>query len=195
MATALTAAEVYNFDFVAIYQTLEPIIDRGIQYYSDRHGDVDSKFLRVFKSGKKIIEQSQFHEKYLSSVVEAFDFVYPNGERVKGNGFRSLLYVYHSALSNLLYYMKRWDRRHGGWFYVATEYLDNIRANVRVLKGVKLILEYADKLAKERVSEGTVFSSGEIATVLKRLAVSDDVERDCFYGRCLGFQVRLVILN
>ncbi|XP_065907809.1 hormone-sensitive lipase-like isoform X2 [Dysidea avara] len=188
MATVGSTAEVYNFDFATTYQTLEALLDRGIQYYSDRHGDVGPKFLTVFKRGKKILEQAQPHEKYLSSVAEVFDFVYPDGERVKGNGFRSLLYVYHSALRNLLYEARQWDRRHGGWFFVATEYLDNLRANVRVLNGVKLMLEYAEKLAKERVSEGTVFSDGEIATVLKRLAISDDVERDCFYGRCLGFQ-------
>jgi len=191
MAAADATMGVYDFNFASIYQALAPILDKGIQYYSNRHGDVDSKFLTVFKRGKKALEQAQPHEKYLSSVVEVFDFVYPDGERVKGNGFRSLLYVYHSALSNLLHVVRHWNRRHGRWFYVATEHLDNVRANVRVLNGVKLMLEFADKLAKERVSEGTVFSDGEIATVLKRLAISDDVERDCFYGRCLGFQVRI----
>jgi len=194
MASASSSAELYDFDFAAVYQTLEPLLGKGIQYYSDRHGDIDSKFLTVFKRGKKALEQAQIHEKYLTTVVEVFDFVYPDGVRVKGNGFRSLLYVYHSALSNLLHVARHWNRKHGGWFYVATEHLDKMRAIVRVLNGVKLMLEYADELAKERVSEGTVFSDGEIATVLKRLAISDDIERDCFYGHCLGFQVRIVML-
>ena len=60
---------------------------------------------------------------------------------------------------------------------------------MRVLEVAHLLFKYAVQLAEERAAEGTVFSCGEIATVLKKLAISDEVERDCFYGRCLGFQV------
>jgi len=184
-------AELYNFDFTAV---LEPLFGKRIQYYSSRYSNIDSKFLTVFKHRKKALEQAQIPRKVPHQcIVEVFDFVYPDGVRVKGNGFRSLLYMYHSALSNLLHIVRHWDRQHG---YVTTELIDNVQVIVWVLNGVKLILEYADKLAKEQVSEVydsviSSFSDGGIATVLKRL---DDIEHDCFYSHCLGFKVRIVML-
>ena len=182
-------AEEYQFNFKSTYESLDQLIDSGIQYYTDKHGDIESKFLKVFQLAKTILEQAQPFEEKLSKLVELFDFVYPNGERVKGNGFRSLLYVYNSALTGLQNAIAHWSKRHGGWFFVVTEHLDVVRAHVRVLEGAHLLLKYAVQLAEERAAEGTVFSCGEIATVLKKLAISDEVERDCFYGRCLGFQV------
>ena len=47
----------------------------------------------------------------------------------------------------------------------------------RRCEGAHLILKYAVQLAEERAGEGTVFSCGEIATILKKLAISDEVER------------------
>ena len=184
-----STAEDYQFNFQSLYESLNKLIDSGIEYYTDKHGDVESKFLKVFRHAKTVLEIVQPFEDKLSKAVEQFDFVYPSGERVKGNGFRSLLYVYNSALIGLQDVLNSWSRRHGGWFFVVTEHLDVVRAHVRVLDGAHLILKYAVQLAEERAAEGTVFSSGEIATVLKKLAISDEVERDCFYGRCLGFQV------
>ena len=184
-----STVEEYQFNFKLIYESLDQLIDSGIQYYTDKHGDIESKFLKLFRNAKIILELIQPFEEKLSHAVEQFDFVYPSGERVKGNGFRSLLYVYHSALTGLQGVLTHWSRRHGGWFFVVTEHLDIVRAHVRVLDGAHLMLKYAVQLAEERAAEGTVFSSGEIATILKKLAISDEVERDCFYGRCLGFQV------
>ena len=185
----MAKAEEYQFDFKAIYESLDPLIDSGIQYYTDKDGDVDSKFFKLFERAKRVLELVRPLEENLAKVVDVFDFVYPDGEQVKGSGFRSLLYVYHSALASFQHVFEHWSKRHGGWLYVATEHLDNMRAHVRVLDGVRLLLKYAVVLAEQRVGEGTVFSDGEIATVLKKLAISDEAERDCFYGRCLGFQV------
>ena len=189
----MAQVEEYQFDFKSIYESLVPLVDSGIQYYTNKDGDVNHKFLKLFRHVKKILELVRPFEENLSKVVETFDFVYPNGERVKGNGFRSLLYVYHSALTNLLQVIRNWSRRHGGWFYVATEHLDSMRAHVRVVDGTRLLLKYGLELVEERIADGTVFSDGEIATVLKKLAISDEVERDCFYGRCLGFQVSVTL--
>ena len=185
----MAKAEEYEFDFKTIYESLDPIIDSGIQYYTDKDGDVDTKFFKLFERAKKILELVRPLEESLSKTVDVFDFVYPDGKQVKGSGFRSLLYVYHSALTSFQQVFEHWSKRHGGWLYVATEHLDNMRAHVRVVDGVHLLLKYAVILAEQRVAERTVFSDGEIATVLKKLAISDEVERDCFYGRCLGFQV------
>ena len=190
----MAGVEEYQFNFKAIYESLDPLLDSGIQFYTDKYGEIESKFLKVFKLAKAVLERVRPFEEKLSEKVELFDFVYPSGERVKGNGFRSLLYVYHSALAGLQGVVTHWSKQHSGWFYVATEDLDRLRAHVRVLDGVQLLLKYAVQLAEERASEGTVFSSGEIATVLKKLAISDEVERDCFYGRCLGFQVSSLIV-
>lgn len=187
----MATVDEYQFNFKRVYESLDPLIDSGIQYYTDKDGDVNTKFFKLFQHAKKILELIQPLEENLSKVVDVFDFVYPDGRQVKGNGFRSLLYVYHSALIGLHQVLETWSRRHGGWLYVATEHLDNMRAHVRVLDGARLILKYAVELADERVADGTVFSNGPIATVLKKLAISDEVERDCFYGRCLGFQVSL----
>ena len=93
-----SASEEYQFDFKSTYESL---IDSGIQYYMDKHRDIESKILKLFRLAKTILEQAQPFEEKLSKSVELFDFVYPSGERVKGNGFRSLLYVYNSALTGL----------------------------------------------------------------------------------------------
>ena len=185
----MAKGEEYEFDFKAIYESLDPVIDSGIQYYTDKDGDVDTKFFKLFERAKKILELVRPLEESLSKTVDVFDLVYPDGKQVKGNGFRSLLYVYHSALVSFQQVFEHWSKRHGGWLYVATEHLDSMRAHVRVVDGVHLLLKYAVLLAEQRVAERTVFSDGEIATVLKKLAISDEVERDSFYGRCLGFQV------
>ena len=85
----------------------------------------------MFRHAKTTLELVQPFEDKLSKAVEQFDFVYlyPNGERVKGNGFRSLLYVYNSALTGLKDVLTSWSRRHGGWFFVVTEHLDVVRAH------------------------------------------------------------------
>ena len=78
-------------------ESLDPLLDSGIQLYTDKYGEIESKFLKVFQLAKAVLEWVRPFEEKLSEKVELFDFVYPSGERVKGNGFRSLLYVYHSA--------------------------------------------------------------------------------------------------
>ena len=37
----MAKAEEYQFDFKPIYESLDPLIDSGIQYYTDKDGDYD----------------------------------------------------------------------------------------------------------------------------------------------------------
>ena len=38
-----------------------------------------------------------------------------------------------------------------------------------------------------------MFGEGEVNEGLRRMALLEDVERECFYGECLGFQVRWIV--
>ena len=36
----------------------------------------------------------------------------------------------------------------------------------------------------------SLFAEGEVNDGLRRMALLEDAERECFYGECLGFQVK-----
>lgn len=63
-----------------------------------------------------------------------YDFINPDGSRVKGNGFRSLLFVLQKLLERVLESLQKCSRERGGMFYSVNDHLSTLTAVTRALQ-------------------------------------------------------------
>lgn len=67
---------------------------------------------------------------------------------------------------------------------------ESARIYIYTFQGFNTILLNA-VLLLEATPSNQLFSEGEVTETLRKLVCSEYISRDVFYGRCLGFQVRL----
>lgn len=70
-----------------------------------------------------------------------YDFINPDGTRVKNNGFRSMLYILQKLLEYLLENLQKCARERGGLFYSAADHLSTLTAFVRAFQVSNVILK------------------------------------------------------
>jgi hormone-sensitive lipase len=116
-----------------------------------------------------------------------FDFINYNGEPVKANGYRSLLNVLKSLLTHLMDHLHKYARERNKKFSNIAESLSNIVSYVRALQGLEKICRIV--IALMTISDPPVlYNTREMKNCICLLLCSESINRDVYYGRCLGFQ-------
>jgi hormone-sensitive lipase len=124
---------------------------------------------------------------YISERVTMFDY----SPEVKGNGYRSLLRLLEHcirALTELTHYCQKHRDR---FYFRSHHYCLEIEAHTDLFLRTKDLLKYALTCMDES-KEGQLFPESIDSRVMIEAEL---IDRECFYGRALGFQVSTVIVK
>jgi hormone-sensitive lipase len=111
---------------------------------------------------------------------------------IQGNGYRSLIKIVHKCCLHILQLARHITNRRESMFFRGHHYSKELEAYISVLGQLRASLHFANKLMPY-CDPGDLFANEDnldnevTESLLKEVEM---LSQDCFYGRCLGFQVR-----
>ncbi|XP_031568873.1 hormone-sensitive lipase-like [Actinia tenebrosa] len=169
--------------FPILFRHLKNIIDDNINYFQKYPSkSVCKRFLDAFERINETLPSIQEIAVFIAQRVTSFDY----SSEVKGNGYRSLLRLLEQcirALTELTFYCQKHRNR---FYFRSHHYCLEIEAHTDLLLGTKDLLNYA-LTCMEESKDGQLFPESIDSKILIEAEMMD---RECFYGRALGFQFR-----
>ncbi|XP_070551317.1 hormone-sensitive lipase-like [Ptychodera flava] len=170
--------------FASEFKTLRSLCIDNIEYfkrsksqYKDRYFTVLCVIMQTADSMEPLLEGFQ-------RIVHHFDF----DDKTPGNGYRSLLHVVHCCVNKLIENCKYVKDYRNGFLFRAGMYCIEIENYSNVFGQLKLLLYHAQRLLGAS-KPGELFPDEELFPNMDLLLVeAEALYRECFYGRCLGFQ-------
>lgn len=174
-----------DFDtFPLLFTHLQRSVDNNLAYFGKyTHKSVYKRFYEAFERVHEAVEPLEEMAVYIAQRVTIFDY----SPQAKGNGYRSLLRLLQHcirAVTELTYYCQRNRDR---FYFRSHHYCLEIEAHADLFTRTKDLLNYAITCMNES-KEGELFPSAIDSRVMIEAEMMD---RECFYGRTLGFQVRV----
>ena len=168
--------------------TLRQLVINNIEYFQKIRGSNGDKFYTLFC----LLEQDS---DALRPTVEAVERIAPKFDfdsKIQGNGYRSLIKVVDSCVDKLIKVVRNISQSRESLLFRASFHLKELEWYGKVLGQLRVILGYAQKLVAYS-EPGSLFTSDNEqfpASVMQEIQALD---RECFYGRCLGFQVGTIM--
>ena len=139
-----------EFTFRKLFRDLNMHVDVGVRYYKAQRTETDATFYAMYVELKDQLVYAQKNLEFILQEAPKYDFVYPDGKRVKGNGFRSLLHVFLSCTKPMLKYLQACSRDRGGLLTTAGDHYKSLQPYFTAFKGLALGLDGAACLIKVR---------------------------------------------
>lgn len=174
--------------FTSLLRELKFLALSNIEYFKDGKHSHHAKFHAAFCLMLEYLDRGIepcFRE--ISQRAHEFDA----SQIEKGNGYRSLLRIVQKCCLHLLQISRYISNNREGMLFRRTFYMKELEAYVATLGQLRACLYYAMKLMTHCQS-GCLFADednldNDISEHL--MTEVEMLSQDCFYGRCLGFQV------
>ena len=137
-----------EFTFRKLFRDLNLHVDVGVRYYKAQRTDTDATFYAMYVELKDLLTYAQKNEEFVLQEAPKYDFVYPDGKRVKGNGFRSLLHVFMCCAKPMLKHLQACSKDRGGILTTAGDHYKTLQPYITAFKGIALGLDGAACLIK-----------------------------------------------
>lgn len=168
--------------FPILFLHLKNIIDDNMNYFQKYpNKSVCRRFIDAFERIIETLPSMQEIAVFIAQRVTSFDY----SAEVKGNGYRSLLRLLEQcirALTDLTYYCQKHRDR---FYFRSHHYCLEIEAHTDLFLRMKDLLKYAVTCMEES-KDGQLFPESIDSRIMIEAEMMD---RECFYGRALGFQV------
>ena len=150
MAAASSGDRDEEFTFRKLFRDLNLHVDVGYRYYKAQRTGMDSTFYAMYADMKDLLSYAQKNLEFVLQEAPKYDFVYPDGKRVKGNGFRSMLHVFMCCAKPLLKYFQACSKDRGGMLTTAGDHYKALKPYYTAFKGLALGLDAAACLIRVR---------------------------------------------
>lgn len=180
-----TNASFIEYSVSAPIQDLRQSVFNNIAYYRQTRSYWSERFLNVFCLIEQETDALNPAAEGLERIASLFDF----DRKSLGNGYRSLVNIVGSCVVKLTAVCQYVQEHRNGYLFRAGHYIREIEAYASALGQLRVILGYAQKLLAYS-PDGSLFPTDDQfphEVILEMQAL----DRECFYGRCLGFQVGL----
>ena len=137
-----------EFTFRKLFRDLNLHVDVGVRYYKAQRTVMDATFYAMYVELKDQLTYAQKNEEFVLQEAPKYDFVYPDGKRVKGNGFRSLLHVFMCCAKPMLKHLQACSKDRGGILTTAGDHYKTLQPYITAFKGIALGLDGAACLIK-----------------------------------------------
>ncbi|XP_071806435.1 hormone-sensitive lipase-like [Asterias amurensis] len=168
-------------------KTLRQLVINNIEHYQKSRSSTGEKFFTIFCVIEQESDALRPAIETLEAIAPRFDF----DEKTPGNGYRSLIRVVDCCVEKLIQISRYVAVNRDSMLFRSSHYLKELEAYGKVLSQLRVLLGYGEKLlAYSDVESGQLFPDKEqldqmpIDIMLEVQAL----DRECFYGRCLGFQ-------
>lgn len=169
-----------------LFSCLKEVLAENRQYYSGLNtGRKSEEFSQCFDSLLEITAKTLKLLLEVAAVSPLFDYD-PN---TKGNGYRTIVKVVEMCFRKLHALGVEFKEKRGGLLFRSDHYYKEITSYLELSKGLFKFLEFAKLLLEWSV--GNDLFAPENCYDAKTLADTElhEMEKECFYGRRLGFHV------
>ncbi|XP_038065915.1 hormone-sensitive lipase-like [Patiria miniata] len=176
-----------SYSVLLAIKTLRQLVINNIEHYQKSKSSSGEKFFTVFCLIEEESDAVRPAVETLASIAPRFDF----DERTPGNGYRSLISVVECSVEKLIQISRYVAVNRDSLLFRAGHYLRELEAYGKVLSQLRVLLGYGEKLlAYSDVDQCQLFPEKDQLEQMPMdiMLEVQALDRECFYGRCLGFQ-------
>ena len=172
-----------------LFDEITDVIDDNLKFFARRRKPIDNQFLSAFERISNVLEPTKVAIEELTKICARFDI----DSETKGNGFRSLICLTDKCLFKILeigiYIQKTRER----FFFRSYHNFMQIESYSQVISRLFTMTQVALSLGTI-LDDNSLFADDEKYSdeVDGLMSDFDTIGRECFYGRCFGFQVCLL---
>ncbi|XP_002733228.1 hormone-sensitive lipase-like [Saccoglossus kowalevskii] len=172
------------FNIAGEFKTLRSLCIDNIEYFQRSKSQYKDRYFTAFCVIMQTADATEPLLEGFQRIVHHFDF----DENTPGNGYRSLLHVVFCCIKKLIETAKYIKNGRSGLMFRSSVYCCEIEGYSNVFGQLKLLLGQAQKLLGGS-KPGELFPDEELFPLMDEMLVeAESLYRECFYGRCLGFQ-------
>ncbi|XP_022108373.1 hormone-sensitive lipase-like [Acanthaster planci] len=168
-------------------KTLRQLVINNIEHYQKSKSSSGEKFFTVFCLIEQESDAVRPAVETLAAIAPRFDY----DELTPGNGYRSLIGVVDCCVEKLIQISRYIAVNRDSLLFRAGHYLRELEAYSKVLSQLRVLLSYGEKLlAYSEVDKCQLFPEKDQLEQMPQdiMLEVQALDRECFYGRCLGFQ-------
>ena len=185
--------QVYHSEIISVLKLLKSQAKSQIEYYKHNKSNNSEKFLLGFRT---LLQHLQFQNgidagvSRLFSVAHKYDF----DPSLPANGYRSFTKIFHKCCMHLVQLCRHIATNRSSLLFRTGHHSRELIAYVTTLGQLRACIYYLDKMIGY-CAEGKLFPDESVLTEKQNaecdalLKEVETLDQDCFYGRCLGFQV------
>ena len=175
----------HTYFYAPHYCRIQSLINISIEYFGSEEGEKEERM------HKNLIELREGLKKAFEVVETILGFAdeFDYSVEVKANGYRSLICVFETFVKRFITVIERMYCTNSEVCHKSAEFpvlVDEIDAWRKAIHSFGHVLRMAIQIRNES-DRGSLFSNNKHCQA-ELFESFKDVEYDCFYGRCLGFQ-------
>ena len=180
--------DVYRRELLLLFKTLRSQAMCNIEYYRNATDENSRKFYDIFtRLHEHIGNGIEIYVDEMMRIVHRYDF----DTTVRANGYRSFILVIHKCCLHVLQLSRHISINRQSFLFRSAYYALELGSYVSVLGQLRACIYYLKKLI-EYCKDGELFGDEKrmqdpVFDLL--LEEVESLDQECFYGRCLGFQV------
>ncbi|XP_072166376.1 hormone-sensitive lipase-like [Diadema setosum] len=163
--------------------TLRQLVINNMEYFQKVRGANGDKFYTLFCTLEQDADAMRPTVEALERISHTFDF----DSKVPGNGYRSLVKVVDACVDKLIKVVGNISQTRESLLFRTSHHLKELESYGKVLGQLRVILAYAQKLVAYS-ERGNLFPKNDEHFPDNVMLEIQALDRECFYGRCLGFQ-------
>ncbi|XP_035689484.1 hormone-sensitive lipase-like isoform X1 [Branchiostoma floridae] len=175
-------ADVVDSAYNCWFKTLRSLTANNSEYF-ERH---KTQYSSRFSSAVCIL---QGHADAIQPILEGFIRIAPDfdvDESTPSNGYRSLVKVVGTCIRRIIHVQRKVVNNRDGLLFQSKHYCQELEAYASVLCQLRAIMDVAQKvLAKSK--HGQLFPEEKLFPEFL-FEEAESLDKECFYGRCVGFQ-------
>lgn len=168
-----------------LFQTLYMLAEDNAAFFRESASETALRFVTAFMT-------IQEHARCLEPVLGHFATIYhifDLDERTPANGYRSLAHTVHSCLAHIIHKSRYVAANRRSIFFRSSHNCAELEAYCSALTQLRALVYLAQRLLTHN-RPGCLFHHENHGLSEQFLREYTTMHKGCFYGRCMGFQVR-----
>lgn len=177
-------------DLPGLFISLNKVLEENRLYYSGV-GSGGNKAVEFARCYGELLEMTEKTLKLLLPVAALCPF-FDYAPNIKGNGYRTIVRVVELCFRRLHALGNYFQEKRNGFLFRTDHYYKEILSYLELSKGLYKFLEFAQLLLKWNSANESndLFPPEDNCDAIKMTEVHlQEMEKECFYGRRLGFHV------
>lgn len=169
-----------------LFQTLCALAEDNAAFFRESSTETGRRFVAAFTT---ILEHARSLEPVLSHFATIFH-IFDLDEHTPANGYRSLAHTVRCCLAHIVHKSRYVASNRHSIFFRTSHNCAELEAYCSALTQLRALVYLAQRLLTHN-RPGCLFHDEEDGLSEQVLQEYVTMHKGCFYGRCMGFQVRL----
>nr|XP_060640196.1 hormone-sensitive lipase-like [Anolis sagrei ordinatus] len=169
-----------------LFQTLHALVEDNAAFFRESSSEVGQRFLAAFLAIREHARCLEPVLGHLATIYHLFDL----DEETPANGYRSLAQTVRCCLAHIVHKSRYVAANRRSLFFRTGHNCAELEAYCVALTQLRALVYLAQRLLTQN-RPGSLFNHEERGLSQLFLREYTAMQKGCFYGRCMGFQVRV----